>query len=203
MRVGTNKRTSDVLSIVEAAYSLEEPQKQWAQRLLEEADQCVGRGLAGFACTFDANSTDGTVAIDRRSAAIINQPVETVHAIFDGLTQAAPGWLSTYFAGEGGAPRCLLTSRRSIRGENSTTAIVWRGPASTMESTSFAWIWIGAVCCCRSPSPRGRPSLLRSARTWCAPRRTSNPRSGCGRASPRSRRMLRLPSARPDPALPC
>jgi DNA-binding CsgD family transcriptional regulator len=110
MRAGTKKATSDVLSIVEAAYCLEEPQKQWAQRLLEVADRSVGRGLAGFACAFDASRMDGTVAIDRASAAIINQPVELVHAIFDGLTLAAPGWLSPYFAGEGGAPRCLLTS---------------------------------------------------------------------------------------------
>lgn len=110
MRPGTRKKTSDVLSIVEAAYSVEEPQKQWAQRLLEVVDRSVGRGLAGFACTFDASSADGTVAIDRGSAAILNQPVGLVHAIFDGLTQAAPGWLSTYFAGDGGVPRCLLTS---------------------------------------------------------------------------------------------
>jgi DNA-binding CsgD family transcriptional regulator len=110
MRAGTSKGTSDVLSIVEAAYSLDDPQKQWAQRLLEVADRSVGRGLAGFACAFDASRTDGIVTIDRESAAIINQPVELVHAIFDGLTLAAPGWLSRYFSGERGVPRCLLTS---------------------------------------------------------------------------------------------
>jgi len=110
MRVGTSQGASDVLSIVEAAYALEGPQQRWAQRLLEAADRSVGRGLGGFACAFDANSPDGTVAIDRRSAAIINQSVETVHAIFDGLTQAARGWLSAYFAGEAGAARCLITS---------------------------------------------------------------------------------------------
>ncbi len=57
-----------------------------------------------------ARTPDGTFAFDRRSAAIINQSAETVHAIFDGLTQAAPGWLSTYLAGEGGVARCLITS---------------------------------------------------------------------------------------------
>lgn len=110
MRGGTNKATFDVLSIVEAAYVLEAPPQRWAQNLLEVADRSVGRGLAGFACAFDASNTDGTVVIDRGSAAIINQPLELVHAIFDGLTQAAPGWLSRYFACEGGTPRCLLTS---------------------------------------------------------------------------------------------
>jgi DNA-binding CsgD family transcriptional regulator len=109
MLVGTNKASFDVLSIVEAAYSLEGPQQQWTQRLLEVADRSVGRGLAGFACGFGANA-DGTFAFDRRSAAIINQSEETVHAIFDGLSQAAPGWLSTYLAGEGGVARCLITS---------------------------------------------------------------------------------------------
>jgi len=117
MRTGTTHASFDVLSIVEAAYSLEGSQQQWTQRLLEVAERSVGQGLAGFACAFDANSTDGGVAFERGSAAVINQSTEMVHAIFDGLTQAAPGWLSNYLAGDGGVARCLITSEVDPRGK--------------------------------------------------------------------------------------
>ncbi len=101
-----------MLSIVEAAYVLEGSQQQWAQRMLEATDRSIGRGLGGFACAFDASSPDGIVTIDRPSAAIINQPVEMVHAIFDGLTKAAPGLALDILplAAGGGVARCLLTS---------------------------------------------------------------------------------------------
>jgi DNA-binding CsgD family transcriptional regulator len=109
MSVATNSGSFDVLSMVEAAYSLDGPPRQWTQRLLEVADRSIGRGLGGFACPFAAN-TDGTFTMDRKSAAFINQPEEMVYAILDGLTQAAPGWLSAYLAGEAGVARCLITS---------------------------------------------------------------------------------------------
>jgi len=78
-------------------------------RLLEAAERSIGEGLGGFACIFNANP-DGTIAIDRGSAAVVHQSEEVIHAIFDGLTQAPPGWLSAYINGDGGLARCLMTS---------------------------------------------------------------------------------------------
>jgi len=109
--MGTRKteRTSDLLSIVEAAYTIDGPLQAWTGRLLEATSLSIDNGLGGFACTFNANP-EGTIAIDRGSAAVVHQPPEIVDAIFDGLTQAPPGWLSAYLKGGGGIARCLMTS---------------------------------------------------------------------------------------------
>jgi len=92
---GTDAGTPDLLSIVEAAYSMDGPSRAWMGRLLEAAERSIGEGLGGFASIFNANP-DGTIAIDRDSAAVVHQPEEVIHAIFDGLTHAPPGWLSAY-----------------------------------------------------------------------------------------------------------
>jgi DNA-binding CsgD family transcriptional regulator len=99
----------DMLSIVEAAYAVEAPVRDWTGGLLSATNSSIGTGLGGFACEFHANA-DGTMAIDRTSAAALNQPPETVNAIFDGLTHAPPGWLSSYTANPRSASFCVLTS---------------------------------------------------------------------------------------------
>jgi len=109
MRAATAEGTPDLLSIVEAAYSMDGPLRAWTARLLKAADRSLGQGLGGFACIFDANP-DGTIAIDRGTAAVVRQPLEVAQAIFDGLTGAPPGWLSAHLKGHGGLARCLMTS---------------------------------------------------------------------------------------------
>jgi DNA-binding CsgD family transcriptional regulator len=99
----------DLLSIVEAAYSVDCPASSWTDRLLGAADGAIGAGLPGFASMFEAHP-DGTITIDRDSAAGLRQPLAAFQPIFDGLTSAPPGWLSSYLLYGGGVARCLMTS---------------------------------------------------------------------------------------------
>jgi DNA-binding CsgD family transcriptional regulator len=104
-----SSRTPDLLSIVGAAYAVDTSIPEWIRGLLNAADESIGTGLAGFACLFRAND-DGTIAIDRASHAVVRQAPESVSAIFDGLTHAPPGWLSTYVSSRRGTSICLMTS---------------------------------------------------------------------------------------------
>ena len=100
---------SDFLSIVEAACAVESPVADWTMGLLYAADRSIGTGRSGFACHFRAKD-DGTIAIDRSSTAIVGQAPEAVSAIFDGLTRAPPGWLSSYMKSARSALFCGMTS---------------------------------------------------------------------------------------------
>jgi DNA-binding CsgD family transcriptional regulator len=99
----------DLLSIVEAAYALDEPTQSWASRILEAADGSMGVGLPAFACMFEVRP-DGTLIIDQGSAASVRQPPGHLRMIFDGLAKAPPGWLSSYLQVGPGVARCLMTS---------------------------------------------------------------------------------------------
>src|SRR4051812_20557973 len=87
----------DVLSVVEAAYSIDTPLRDWTFGMLQAADRTIGAGLGGFACTFRA-TPEKTLGIDTASAAALGVPDEVLSAIFAGLTQAPPGWLLSYFS---------------------------------------------------------------------------------------------------------
>jgi DNA-binding CsgD family transcriptional regulator len=109
--VASNKqpKSGDLLSIVEAAYRVDVPRQEWTTGLLDAVDRTLGVGLGGFACPFRAQPDD-SVAFDRSSAAIVWQAPEVVNRIFDGLTHAAPQWLSSYLREVTSAGKCLLTS---------------------------------------------------------------------------------------------
>jgi DNA-binding CsgD family transcriptional regulator len=115
MPTPTNEGTSDLLSIVEAAYAMDVPLHDWTRGLLEATDRSMGLGLAGFACSFNAN-LDGTFAIDRGTVAAVRQPLEMLDMILDGLMRAPPGWLSSYLKGDGAVARCLMTSEVDPQG---------------------------------------------------------------------------------------
>jgi DNA-binding CsgD family transcriptional regulator len=100
---------TDVLPIVEAAYAIDATLRAWVQRLLDAAEVSVGEGLGGFACVFRA-SGNGTLAVDRSSAAVLPRSTAALDAIFDGLTHAPCGWLSSYLRGGGELARWLITS---------------------------------------------------------------------------------------------
>lgn len=106
----------DVLPIVEAAYAIDAPLRAWVQRLLESADISVGEGLGGFACVFRASS-NGTLAIDRSSAAVLPQLTDTSNAILDGLARARCRWLSSHLQVGGGWARFLVTSAVDLGGQ--------------------------------------------------------------------------------------
>jgi DNA-binding CsgD family transcriptional regulator len=99
----------DVLSIVEAAYSIDGSLPAWTAGLLHAADRALGGRLGAFACGFRSQA-DGRIVIDRASAAVVRQAPEVLGAIFDGLTGAPPGWLSSYLTEGRSAARCLMTS---------------------------------------------------------------------------------------------
>lgn len=107
--VNNKAKIQDLLSVVEAAYSVDLPAQQWTTGVLDAADRVFGNKLGGFACSFRATPND-TITIDRSSAAIVWQDPALISRIFDGLTQAPPGWLSGYLKDVRSAGRCLLTS---------------------------------------------------------------------------------------------
>jgi DNA-binding CsgD family transcriptional regulator len=98
-----------MLSIVEAAYAVDAPAQTWTGGLLEAADRSISSGLGGFACGFRGN-VDGTISIDVPSASVANLAPEMAKAIFDGLTRAPPGWLSSYTSNPRSASYCVMTS---------------------------------------------------------------------------------------------
>ena len=100
----TRRRRRTCCQFVEAAYAVDAPAQAWTGGLLEAADQWMSTGLGGFACGFRGNA-DGTISIDSPSASVSNLTPEVANAIFDGLTRAPPGWLSSH---EQPAQRFLL-----------------------------------------------------------------------------------------------
>src|SRR5579862_9280276 len=83
----------DIVSIVEAAYVVDGSAQEWATRILGAATRSLGAGRGGFTCEFRLNH-DGTLAIDRASAAVIHRKAEMVSALFESLTQAPLGCLA-------------------------------------------------------------------------------------------------------------
>src|SRR5882724_3945392 len=108
-RSGRTGKSPDLLSMVEAAYVVDAPTLEWTSGLLQAAERSIGAGLGGFACSFRGNA-DGTISVDRASAAVASQTPETMNAIFDGLTYAPPGWLASYTSSPRSASYCVMTS---------------------------------------------------------------------------------------------
>ena len=104
-------KSPDLLSMVEAAYSVDALTRDRTSGLCRPPSDRVhlGAGLGGFACSFRGKA-DGTISVDRTSTAVAGQTPETMNAIFDGLTCAPPGWLSSYTASPRSASYCVMTS---------------------------------------------------------------------------------------------
>jgi DNA-binding CsgD family transcriptional regulator len=103
------KPAPDILSIIEAAYAVEASTQEWTRGLLDATARALGAGLGGFACEFRA-TTGGGFVLDRTSAALANLAPEMATTIFDGLTSAPPGWLSSYLSEPRSASFCAMTS---------------------------------------------------------------------------------------------
>jgi DNA-binding CsgD family transcriptional regulator len=99
----------DLASIVEAAYAVDGSAQEWAARILGAAHRSLGAGRGGFTCELQLNE-DGTLAIDRGSAAVIRHKAERLSALFESLPRALSGFLALQPPAGRTAGRCVLTS---------------------------------------------------------------------------------------------
>jgi DNA-binding CsgD family transcriptional regulator len=97
----------DGLAIISAAYSFSSTLKQWITELLRVTDRSMGVGLPGFACVFQA--ANGTISIERTSAAALRLAPDSLRSIFDSITSGRPAWVRSCCAG-GRPSRVLLTT---------------------------------------------------------------------------------------------
>jgi DNA-binding CsgD family transcriptional regulator len=103
------ENSPDLLSIVEAAYSIDAPDRAWAENMLKAVDRAVGAGVGAFACEFEEQA-HGTIAINRPSVVSLGVNDDMLEGILSHHATAPAGLLSRHFARGRGAARCLLTS---------------------------------------------------------------------------------------------
>jgi DNA-binding CsgD family transcriptional regulator len=160
--------SSDVLSIVEAAYEIDRSPDTWALEVLRATDRAIGRGLGAFACV-SHEPIKGTFNIDRSSVVSLGTNGETLLAVFEQYAKARFGSWSHPDGHCRGVARCLLTSEIAVRRQPTgcDELIADSGPDGinilAMDLDARGFLMSLAVPANRDVSPGARRDLTRVA----------------------------------------